>query len=361
MSRLSNISAFVRKNPALLAAFSAMLVISAFSEDALYGAARGLDLCFLHVVPATFPFLVLADMIGTYSAASGSVLLGGITGNLSGYPAGGRICARLTGSSDYSDAEKILLLTACVGAGPGFLISTVGTGILGSSGAGVLLFASQILTSATAAFILFLKRRGKQKNVSGSSRQGKRPADGGRNGFSFPAVMVESTGSACMSMLYICGFVTFFSSLIGIAEGIAGDVSGIPGMMLAGLLEISNGCGRADLFSGAAGFALLGGLLGFGGLSVFCQLAAVTSGSGITVKQLAVSRAAAFFLGAFYSLILWASFPAAVSVSAFDPLFNPSSFNSLSVAVPLCILFCVLFCADKRTGKLVLFGRGAKN
>ena len=335
-----------KKRLLALFAFALMPVLILFSSGAASGAQSGLLLCAKHILPSAFPFLVLAEIIAKCIDAR-SVLPAVIVGNLSGYPVGGRLC---TGLVKRSGADTVLLLACCIGAGPGFTVSAVGS-VLNSEGAGLLLFCAQLLSSLTALVLLLILRRKQNVKAAGEPSFDCAPP--------FADIFVEAVKGGCTSMLYICGFVTFFSCISGVLCEISGITDGVSGVLMYGALEISNGCARASLRYGAAGFSLLGGLLGFGGVSVFFQLAAITRKSGIRIFELLLSRLLSAALGAVYSIALYSAFPAAISAAA-TGFTAKANIHSLPVVSALTLLICTLLCCDASTGYVTLLRKKIK-
>ena len=328
----------------LMTVFLLMIIciFSVFSKNAVKGAVCGITLCLTHIVPSLFPFLIIAEMICNYSFSQGSFIYSLLVGNISGYPIGGKLCSSL----NLTGRKRFLSLIACIGAGPGFTVAAVGTGVLKSQSAGVLLFASQILTSLTAAAVFFLLgREKKEKQRRDLFLEDIKP---------FGTVLTDSVTAACLSCLYICGFVTFFSCIIGIGEVLIGN--GLCGMIIGGILEVSNGCGRASLVYGLLGFSFLGFILGFGGLCVLCQIWTFVRKYGITFKELLLSRLVSGLLGFIYSALLYISFPCFIPTASFDTHLNKTALHPISLTVTLCIMLGVLLCADKRTGGVRIFG-----
>ena len=94
---------------------------------------------------------------------------------------------------------------------------------------------------------------------------------------SLAAAFIEAVQSGVHAMAGVCGFVIFFLVLLRLAEGLIGPLP----PLAAGVLELTNGILR--LTPDRRGFVTAAALLGWGGLSVHCQTAAVTAGSGISL------------------------------------------------------------------------------
>ena len=315
----------------LLCIFTALLMLTVGSRAALDGAAKGVELVLWRVLPSALPFMILANLTGRY--AGRQLLPALLTGNLAGYPAGASLCVRL--ADGFSETDTFLLLTACVGMGPGFTIGTIGTAIFQRPSVGVILFASQLLTSLTAAVPLLLRRRGHASLPSECHP--------------FAVSLTEAIKESSRSMLSVGGTIVFFSCLLSAAADRFGFPRGRLGMTLAGLLEISNGCARATPSFGESGIVLLGFLLGFGGVSVLCQLLAITQESGIPAKTVLLSRLFASLLGGGYTFLLCRLFPAALESATFSPATDFAAFHPFPLAFTLCLLVLSLLLCDRRT------------
>lgn len=86
--------------------------------------------------------------------------------------------------------------------------------------------------------------------------------------------LIAAVRDAAGTMVYICGFVVFFLVLLRVM----GRVTGLSHPVLSGAVELTQGI--LALPHTRRGFVWAAGLLGWGGLSVHGQSAAVLSGHG---------------------------------------------------------------------------------
>ena len=250
------------------------VMITVFSEPCRQGAAQGVELCLGVLAPSLFPFLAATNLFVNSGAcaATGRLLqrpsaaLFGVSGAaapvillslIGGYPAGACGVAALHRQGSISDGEAQRTALFAVGAGPGFLISYVGSSLCHSQTLGYILLAAQALSviiMGTGLRIVF----GKADNIS--AKENKPPP------LPFSESLVLSVTDAARSVLVICAFVTAFSAAMGVAAGIlpesvttvlyaAADVSG-------GVTRLANGH-SAEAIAFAAGF---------GGLCVHFQI-----------------------------------------------------------------------------------------
>ena len=95
-------------------------------------------------------------------------------------------------------------------------------------------------------------------------------------------------------MLYICGFIVFFLVLLRLITLFTGIDNGA----ILGIIEMTNGILR--LKADRMGFIWAAGLLGWGGLSIHCQTAAVIEDSGLSMKRYFIGKV----LQALFSMVL---------------------------------------------------------
>lgn len=244
---------------------------------------EGLALCARSVIPALFPFFTavsFAVSCGFFACLrrlrlplDAAVFLLGIIG---GYPVGGRTIGALRQSGQISRLDAERLLTFCNNCGPSFILSIAGAGVFGSRRIGLALYAIHTLAALAAGGLLGAFRHT-------SRERDALPAAGGTP--SLPAVFVAGVRGAALAMLNVCAFVVFFLVLAALLRQVW---AGLPPAAL-GLLELT--CGITALPDTAPAFCAAAGLLGWGGVSVHCQTAAVLEGTGIGMGRYLLAKA----------------------------------------------------------------------
>lgn len=274
---------------------AALGLLLARSAEAAQAVRDGLALCAGSVIPALFPFLAvsglltaldagaspalgpLARLLGCSQAGARAFLLG-LTGS---YPVGARTVAQLYRRGGISRREAGRLLLFSNNCGPAFILGVAGLGCFGSLRAGVLLWGVHILAALVIA--LALPRRAAEP----PERPGSVPAR--------PALvpaLIAAVRDAAGTMVYICGFVVFFLVLTRLLTALTGLEHPLP----LGLLELTGGILR---LSGTRGdFVLAAALMGWGGVCVHCQTAAVLEGSGLHMRGYLSAKAAQAVLSA---------------------------------------------------------------
>ena len=98
--------------------------------------------------------------------------------------------------------------------------------------------------------------------------------------------LIAAVRDAAGTMVYICGFVVFFLVLLRVM----GRVTGLSHPVLSGAVELTQGI--LALPHTRRGFVWAAGLLGWGGLSVHGQSAAVLSGTDLPMGPYLAAKAA---------------------------------------------------------------------
>ena len=251
-----------------------MMVFSlAFSSQTAQFVREALQLCAFSVIPSLFPFFVLTGLFVSLSPPNlfprpivriANRLMGcgsdGLTvfflGILGGSPLGARTIAQMYHSGRISVGNAQHLLLFCNNAGPSFILGMVGLGCFSSLRIGVYLYLIHVFCAALLG-ILFCKRTTFSASLTTTSSP------------SFAAALVNSIGSAGSSMVQICSFVVFFVTLLQLLA----SLTGITHPLLLGTVELANGI--LQLGSTPSDFAMAAALLGWGGISVHLQTAAV--------------------------------------------------------------------------------------
>lgn len=275
-----------------------------FSSEARAGAERGLFLWSGILLPSLLPYFAAAgllsrlgfiDALGRRLSPLGQRLLGvGGTGcavfflGLSGgYPLGAAAIADAVREKRLSRTEGERLLGFCDNTGPAFAVGALGTVVFGDAKRGLFLWG----VHALSALILGVLQRGRSAPDAAPAKHIPPMAPG-------EALSVAVAG-AVSSLLSIGGYVVFFSAVLGVAEELgfpevpAGFLSARLGWdsavcraVLVGALELSSGVGAmAGMSADPVHMALAAFLLGWGGLCVHFQAAAVTAGTGMRLSR----------------------------------------------------------------------------
>ena len=260
-----------------------MAALLAASRQSAAAVAQGLRLCAETVVPALFPFLVLSSLLVELgglaflapplqrllgrlfgcSATGTGVFLLSLAG---GYPMGPRLIAQLYATGQLSRQEAEHLLLFCNNAGPAFILGLVGLGRFGSLRTGLALWVIHMISAGLVALLL----RPRQPFSAPELPPPQTP---------FAQALVHAIGAAGSTTVQLCAFVTFFCTLLQLAA----DRTGIAHPLVLGFVELTQG--TLTLSATPTGFVMASALLGWGGLSVHCQSAAVLAGTELSLRH----------------------------------------------------------------------------
>jgi len=212
-----------------------------------------------------------------------------ILGTLCGFPIGARTAASLYDRGDISSRELERILVFCNNPSPAFIISTVGASVLGRTDIGILIYACVTLSAITVGIFSNL--------LTKSSAVDEFPP---KKRLSYPTgidaqTFTSAVRSGAISMLTVCAYVVFFSTVVGCIGELAAlvDISPVATTMLFGFFELSLGSSATatidSLFLSAVACALFAG---WSGMSVHFQIMSVTAGRGVSYKPYLVAKAA---------------------------------------------------------------------
>lgn len=280
-----------------------MAALLLYGSEAAAAVRRGLSLCAQTVIPSLFPFFVasslfvslgaaascqrlFAPVLGRILGCTGSGVSAFLLGAVGGYPTGGRTVGELLQGRQISSGEAERLLAFCNNCGPAFILGIAG-GRFASPAAPVSLYLIHIVSSIITA--QFFRSAG--KTVSPPIRQVANPSATG--------ALVRAVSGGAYGMVSVCAFVVFFQVLLSLAE----SRLGILPPWLCGFFELTAGVSRvADT---RAGFICAAGLLGWGGVSVHCQTAAVLEDSRLSMRRYLLGKAAQCFLSSALAALVW--------------------------------------------------------
>ena len=341
----------LRYLPAFLL-ISAMVLLIAEPQIASAAVCAGLQLCAAVLIPSLFPFFVCTNLItelgyaqavaspaGPFtqklfgvSGAGATALLLGLVG---GYPSGAQVCANLYTSGAVSKKEAEQLALFCSNAGPAFVFGVMGARVFASVRAGILLYASQILSAIALGALL--KKDGMN---TGSGRIKAQPEK------SFSEAFTSSVKNAGQSALHITMFVTIFSVIAAfLASPFKTLFADAVFPLVTGILELSAGSAalQAAPYPCTLKLAAAAFLLAFSGLSVLAQTVCVLSQAGLRAKGLLGAKLLQGLLAAAIILLLSLLFPLAERTAAFSVSQSRSAFAGIAAVSVFSAIFCCIF------------------
>ena len=264
---------------------AAAVLLVVFPRESSAAASEAVSLCLTRMIPSMFPFFVIAPMLRLPERpfrpimeklfrANGGCAPAYLVGLLGGYPVGAAAAAGLYSEGACSKDEAERLLAFCCCASPSFVFGFLSAAVLRSVRHSIMLYAVHLFSCALTGFIL-----GAGHTPSAAMTH---EAPRGRS-------FASCVKSAVSSMASVCAYVVFTSVFIRLLP--------LRSPLSAGLLEITSALSMLDGAS-AVSLCTAAFLMGWGGLSVHCQVMSFASQSGLSVKRYFAARALSGLLGA---------------------------------------------------------------
>ena len=241
----------MKKTLRAIAAAIALFILILDGKTALQGAQEGIKLCCMAVIPSLFPLFVvtmlLCGKICRMPSGSESFF---VPAFLSGYPAGAQALGQAYQNRQISKETAGRMLCFCNNAGPAFLFGMVAPQFpqrwMG--------FALWLIHMASAVLVAMV--------IPGE--RGDPISPPGSNSVSIHKALKKSIPV----MATICGWIILFRVVLAFFDRwLFSQMPEIAGILLSGILELSNGCLRLQrIESLGLRFVLASGLLGFGGI-----------------------------------------------------------------------------------------------
>jgi len=313
-----------------------------YGDTAMQAGKEAVRICLELLIPSLFPFFVVSGLVLSTGCAQGAAhwfapmmkglfrVNGGcapafLLGLIGGYPVGARTAIALYRQGDCTREEAERLLAFCNNSGPAFILGAVGTGMLGSARAGILLYAAHVLASVSVGLVFrFWKGEKTYSEAADTPERG-----GEAQTVSLLQCFLDSVKSAGIGVLNISVFVLVFSVLIGLllrcgiltaAAQLLSTVLSPLGIdaqaaekLLTGFLEVTAGLwslAEAELAM-TEKMAAASCLLGWAGLCVHCQVLSFLQGSGLAARPYLLGKLTQGTLATLYIRVLVQLFPVA--------------------------------------------------
>lgn len=315
-----------------------------YPKNTAEGIKNGFLLLGNNLIPALFPFMVLSSYIsGSYLAeaisklsekifklifkASGYGIVPFVLGALGGYPVGAKTVCEFYEGGKISENDATRLLYWCINPSPAFLITAVGTFMLGNTQSGFLLYFSCILASITIGFLCRFISNGEIIPIE------TQPPTSKEN------IFVTSVSKGSEGMISICGWVLTFCVLSSLCDALKLPYS--VSYIIKSVGEVTTGCKNA--ISANLSLPVIAGISGFGGFAVICQCASYTSRCKAEMKNLICSRLINAALSGIYCSALLKLFPQCQNVSVIIGTSTTtfSLYHSIGASIIL-IIMCAL-------------------
>lgn len=275
---------------AILGVILLLFHISAVAD----GVRSAMTVCAVSIIPSLFVFLIAADLTVTLTAGDACgippKLAVFLLGALCGFPVGAVVCERLAASGALSKEEAACLIPYANNASPAFVIGAVG-GLLGDRRLGVLICASQIVTS----LLFFLTIRVNRRTIVPSAVK-----------VSISDAFFSAVDGAVRSLLRISGLVCLFSAILAVLRIYVH--THLLFAIIAAVLEIGSGTSFcASLFQDAplAAFSLCTFSCGWSGVCVHLQILSALKSIKVKKNKFLLCKAAQGIITTFFATIVF--------------------------------------------------------
>jgi len=326
----------------IVCAIGACLII--YPKSTAQGIKNGFLLLGNNLIPALFPFMVLSSYISGSTIAeiisklfekpfkfifkaSGYGVIPFILGSLGGYPVGAKTVCEFYENGKISQNDAQRLLYWCINPSPAFLITAVGTFMLGNTTSGFLLYFSCLLSSLTVGFFCRFLSSNEINPIENQQKKSKE------------SLFVKSVSKGSEGMFAICGWVLTFCVLASLCDALNLPYS--LSYIIKSVGEVTTGCKNA--VSSGLSLPVIAGISGFGGFAVICQCASYSSVCKVGMKYLICSRLINSALSGIYCSAFLKIFPQCENVSVVIGTSTASLtlYHSMSAAIIL-IVMCAL-------------------
>lgn len=299
-----------------------------YPQEVLSSATTGLTLWVSYILPALFPFFVISDILmkqgfvhflgvlleplmrPIFRLPGKASFILAMT-HTSGIPIGAILTCKMRKDGELTRAEGERLLAFSSNPSPGFMFGAVASGMLANPALGIIIAGSIYISNLIVGLIFRfygdstavppkykISLRMAWRELEMAQQKNKKPLG---------ELIAESVRESTSTILLVGGFIVFFSvitqmltvwNITHILAGLtniltAGMLSQAGGIALVnGLIETSLGCKAAvTAFSTLnTQVGVLAFILGWGGLSVFAQVASFTASTDLRFLPFLLGR-----------------------------------------------------------------------
>jgi sporulation integral membrane protein YlbJ len=321
-----------------------------YPQEVLESASRGLSLWANYVLPALFPFFILSDILMRQGFVH---LLGALLEPLmrplfrlpgkasfvvamthtSGIPIGAILTCKMRKEGEITRIEGERLLAFTCNPSPGFMFGALASGMLGNPALGIIIAGSVYIASFIVGLLFRFYGHDPPSRIKHNfsfqqawrelkfvQKENKKPTS---------KMLGDAVHESISTILLVGGFIVFFSvithlmSILRINAYLAQGVSLISGGQLSplganaliqGFMESTIGCKAViNTFSSLnSQVGMLTFILGWGGVSVFAQVASFTASTDLRLLPFVFGRVLHSFLALLISqiLLLFSKIPA---------------------------------------------------
>lgn len=319
-----------------------IIIMFLYPQEVLISASTGLSLWANYILPALFPFFIISDLLMKQGFVHflGVLLeplmrpLFRLPGKASfviamthtaGIPIGAILTCKMRKQGEITRIEGERLLAFTCNPSPGFMFGAVASGMLGNPALGIIIAGSIYIANLIVGLLFRFYGRDSEPCI--------------RNTFSLPKAWLElevhqqknkkpvgemladAVRDSTSTIFLVGGFIVFFSVITHLlavlnfntilAKGIAHLSGGLLTLaggdaLIQGFLETTLGCKATVSATSSlqAQVGMLAFLLGWGGLSVFAQVASFTASTDLRFLPFIIGRSLHAVLALFISQLL---------------------------------------------------------
>ena len=283
----------MKKNLVAILSLTLMALLLIYPDYVSDSVVSSLKLCAFTVIPSLFPFAVTSNILiksGSFSSdtavaklfskcfnCSPSLFPIFISGVLGGYPIGAVSAAEMYKNCLCSKDEAEKVLSFCCFCGPSFIISAVGSSLLGNSKCGIYLYLCHFISAILTGIVL--------RPFFCKSFRTKIPST--QKTISLPDCLTSALKNASSSMISVCSCIIFFSSITAVLNAINADYPYLTAIleMTSGVKELSSANIRSPLL-----LPSISACIAFAGLSVHSQVISVCGQTDISTKPFFIGK-----------------------------------------------------------------------
>ncbi|MGN0144393.1 MAG: sporulation integral membrane protein YlbJ [Clostridium sp.] len=299
----------IKLNSLICISMTILIILFAANIDkSIIAALEGCRLWYKAILPTTFPFLIICNLliyydgIGLYSKFLGPIICRPLSLSkncsfpiaasiLCGYPIGAKYCADLYNMGYIEKKEYVRLLNIASNVGPLFLIGSVASALLNNIYFGYILLVGNYLSCIFIGFITKKKRTANNTSPLHSKQISSQ---------NFGIAIKNSIENSILTVLNIGGFIIIFSVIISLIKNstifteLIQNIeyffkipSGTLYSVILGSIEITNGCNILSSLqiSIALKLSLISFLCSFSGLAIIAQVSSFIGNTNIKLSR----------------------------------------------------------------------------
>ncbi len=311
------------------------------------GVNEGLNICFHTIIPSLFPFITLSTYIvksnilfPVYKLFSIPVRLlfkqpsysvsAIFMSMIGGFPVGIKMANDLYMKGQITNEQAQRLSLFCMNAGPAFVITAVGTNMLNSTKAGIIIYSSLCISSLVSGIISSFIT---EKNNNIIKPKKEKPLQ--------LSSLSASVTDAVQCIFGICAWVVLFSSITECIETL--NLPEQVYICITSFSEVTKGC---SLLTGKLPLPMVAGVIGFGGICVHCQVLEYIKNIGIKYRYFFITRILNGILSGIITYAILLFFPVEINVFSNSDKISSYSFSFSYSAFFVFMIMCVVMIFD---------------